>query len=470
MSKNKPSSRRKFIKNITAGSLVAGVTPSLIAGSKNKIELIKPDPSFYEMPERTANDKIRLGVVGVGIIGFYNIEAALNIQGMELVAACDLYEPRLQKVKQRWGSHIYTTRDYKELINRNDVDAVLVATSDNWHDTITIDALNAGKAVYCEKPMVHKIEQGAAVIQTAEKTKKVLQIGSNPMSDILVNKAKELYAQGAIGQLILVNAVSDRHSSLGAWNYSMPNTINEKDLDWDTFQKDSPKKPFDPKRFFRWRNYQDYGTSMAGDLFVHLYTQLHHIISSKGPERIFASGGLRYWKDGRDVPDLMVSIADYPETETHAAFQFNVRSNFVAGGEQESGLTLVGSEGSMKLTGRRLILNKTPLPDAPGYGGYDSLFTFPKEMEEEFIEAYKAKYYSAKRSVISEPVEYRTPEGYSNRLDHWVNFVKGIREGAKIAQDGTYGLRAAAPSLAANLSYFGKKIVQWDPVKLKLKG
>ena len=469
MEKSKKNSRRKFVKKLAGGSLLATAAPGIILGKSNESFLLEKKENLYEKEKFSANDTIRLGVIGTGIIAFHNIDAAMAVNGVELAAACDLYDGRLERVKEKYGDHVFTTRNYKELLDRKDIDAVLVATSDHWHDRITIDALNAGKAVYCEKPMVHKIDEGAAVISAEKKNNGILQVGSNPVSSIVVAKARELYRSGAIGQIVLAEAANDRHSSLGAWQYSIPPDASTKTVDWDAFIGDAPKVGYDSKRFFRWRNYQDYGTGIAGDLFVHLFSWLHFITDSNGPERIFASGGLRYWKDGRDVPDIMAAVVDYPEAETHPAFNFQIRVNFEAGGKGGGGWKLVGTEGSILYKGGSLELTRSKFADAPGYGGYDSLFTFPEATQKAFIEEYNRKYYNRRKSIIEPSVEFKAPEGYDSRVDHWANFVAGIRDGVKIVEDGTFGLRAAAPALAANESYFDKKIVKWDPVKMKLK-
>src|SRR5690606_28954230 len=160
---------------------------------------------------------------------------------------------------------------------------------DHWHDRISIDAMNEGKHVYCEKPMVHKLEEGEAVIATQKKTGKVFQVGSQFVSSIITDKARELMASKVIGDLVLVETWNDRQSGLGAWQYSIPRDASKATVDWDNFIGDAPKVPFDPVRFFRWRNYQDYGTGIAGDLFVHLFSRLHAVTQSNGPNRSFAT-------------------------------------------------------------------------------------------------------------------------------------------------------------------------------------
>src|SRR5690606_29334450 len=130
-------------------------------------------------------------------------------------------------------------------------------------------------------------------------------------------KAKELYEAGAIGELNYAEGFWARNSPTGAWQYPIPNDASKETIDWNMFLGDAPKVPFDPVRFFRWRNYRDYGTGVAGDLFVHLFSSLHFIINSKGPTKIQSTGGLRYWKDGREVPDVLLGMFDYPKAESH---------------------------------------------------------------------------------------------------------------------------------------------------------
>jgi predicted dehydrogenase len=459
--------RRRFIKKLAGGSIAL---PTIIS-SKAAAQSIIINPQLHTLESKAykSNDKVRLAAIGTGIIGFINIRTALKVPGVELVAACDLYDGRLTQVKAEFGNQVKTTKDYKEILAMDDVDVVLIATPDHWHDYIAIDAMENGKAVYLEKPMVHKIEEGYAIIATARKTKVPIQIGSQGVSSIVHQRAHEIYKSGAIGDLVMIDAAYDRHSTLGAWQYSIPPDASPENIDWNQFLGDAPKVAFDPVRFFRWRNYQDYGTGITGDLYVHLISWINNIVKSNGPNKVYASGGLRYWKDGRDVPDIMMALMDYPATDNHPAFNLSIRVNFVAGGQTENGLRIVGSEGSMLLKGNSIILSKTPMPKKPEYGGYDSLFTFPESTQKEFIEGYKQKYYSVSEN-LQEPgeVTYQAPEGYDDRYDHWVNLIAAIRDGSKIVEDASYGLRAAAPSLAANISYFEDKIVHWDPDKMKL--
>jgi predicted dehydrogenase len=458
-------SRRDFIKKAVGTALFSGVAPAILkAKPGNIIELEhKPIASKY-----AANDQVNIAVIGMGIMGFSNLETSIKIPGTKLVGVCDLYNGRLDHAKELYGNDIFTTKNYKEILDRKDIDAVFIATSDHWHDHISIDAMSKGKHVYCEKPMVHKLEEGAEVIATQKKTGKVFQVGSQRVSSIATEKTKQLYESGVIGELILVETFNDRHSGNGAWQYSIPTDASPTTVDWDNFLGDAPKVAFDPVRFFRWRNYQDYGTGIAGDLFVHLFSGVHTVLSSKGPNRIYASGGLRYWKDGRDTPDIITSVHDYPATDKHPAFNLQMRVNFADGSGGGELLRLVGTDGVITMGWDFVKVKRNKTSKAPGYGGWDSFNTFTDAQQKEYEKWYKAHYPLDKPEMVEPEMEYHTPKGYSANLDHHMSFYAGIREGKAIKEDALFSMRAAGPALATNKSYFDKKVINWDAENAKV--
>ncbi|MCU0324676.1 MAG: Gfo/Idh/MocA family oxidoreductase [Spirosomaceae bacterium] len=450
-------SRRNFIKGIGAASAL--IATESIAKPFNIIKSLKVSP----------NDKIRIATIGMGIQGHSDTRAALKSPDVEFVACADLYDGRLAQAKNAFNKDLFTTRDYREILNRKDIDAVLVVTPDHWHDHITIAALNAGKHVYCEKPMVQHIDEGKAVIDAWKKSGKTMQVGSQRISGAAFAEAKRLVAAGEIGAINYIESNNDRFNSIGAWNYSIPLDASPKTVDWDTFIGDAPKREFDAKRFFRWRNYRDYGTGVAGDLFVHLITGVHFVTGSMGPKRIYSSGSLSYWKDGRDVPDVLVSILDYPESDKHSAFQMVLRVNFANAGSIKNVTRIIGNEGEIQFGDNNLILTKKKLPKAPGYGGYDSLFTFPEETQKAFVADYESKYPEDTRKA--EPVKeikFEAPKGDDAHANHFANFFENIRKGSVgTVEDPVFGFRAAAPVLACNDSYFEGKPVYWDPIAMK---
>ncbi|MCW3117701.1 MAG: oxidoreductase domain protein [Chitinophagaceae bacterium] len=461
------SSRRKFLQRLggSAMFLGSGVFSNLMAEEVYETRMLSYQRKF------SSNDKIRVALIGTGIQGHGDLEAALKVPGIELAAACDLYTGRLTRMKELYGKDLFTTKDYREILERKDVDAIIIATNDYWHSTIAIDALKKGKNVYCEKPMVHKLHQGLPVIQAYKESKKVMQVGSQGISGLDYAKARELYKAGEIGQLNCIEASYDRQDAIGAWEYTMPTDRSPQTVDWDRYVAGmNPKPKYDEKKFFWWRNYRDFGTGMSGDLFVHLLTDIHYITGSMGPQKIFSSGQLCYWKDGRDVPDVLTSIMDYPETKEHPAFQVMLRVNFVSGTGGGSSVRFIGSEGVLEKGWDGLKITHSIMPKAPGFGGWDGVSTYPQVMQDELKKQYDQKWSAEDRKRPEKPsIQYKTPEGFDGHVEHFANFFAGVREGKPVIEDPVIGFRAAAPCLAANDSYFQHKIVNWDPVNMKLK-
>ena len=387
------------------------------------------------------SDRIRLATIGIGSMGVGDTDTALQVPGVEMVAAADVYDGRLTAAKEKYGASLVTTRDYRELLARPDIDAVIVATPDHWHMQQAIDALKAGKAVYLEKPMVRTVDEGTRLIEAHQASGRPLQVGSQFVSSVVTLKARDLLASGAIGEVNLIESWWNRNSALSAWQYPIPDDASPQNVDWDRFLGSAPKVPFQPIRLFRWRNYQDYGTGMAGDLFVHLFSTLHVVANSLGPTRIWASGGLRYWHDGRDVPDVMVAAYDYPKTDRHPEFNLTLKCNFADGATTslwgESGFRFNGQQGVMMLDPGSITLMRRATGDE------DSM-----------------------RSATQE--RFFPPQGYDDRLDHFKNFFAAMRGGPATVEDAVFGLRAAAPAVLSNTSHFEKRQVAWDPVTMKV--
>ncbi|MFN8346962.1 MAG: Gfo/Idh/MocA family oxidoreductase [Spirosomataceae bacterium] len=460
-------SRRKFLQQIGATSLITAASPfaSLAAQEKAEERILSYEKKIGP------NDKVRIGVIGYGVQGHFDLNTALKVPGVELAGICDLYTGRIENAKEQYGNELYTTRNYKELLERKDIDAVLICTTDVWHSRITLDALAKGKHVYCEKPMVYKISEGAPVVAAAKKSGKVLQVGSQRVSSLGYAKAKELLAAGEIGKLNMVNAVYDRQSSIGAWEYTIPKDADANTTDWEKFIAITGQKmPYDSKKFFWWRAFKEVGTGVAGDLFIHLLSGTHFMTNSKGPESIYSTGQFSYWNDGRNLPDVMSGVMQYPDTPEHPAFQLTLQVNFVSGTGGQEIIQIVGSEGVIQVQGNNITVKHSLMPEAPGFGGYDSLFTFSKSMQAEMQKEYDAKWTPEQRKrKTKEDIVFKVPQGYSDHLDHFTNFFDAIRTGKPVVEDAEFGFRAAAPALACNESYLSKKIVKWDPVAMKLK-
>jgi predicted dehydrogenase len=449
MSRITPPTRRRFLGTLAGSAAAAAVTMS--ASTREREETIPDRDRSY-----AANDQIQFALIGAGIQGTGDASTAITVPGAKLVAVCDLYDGRLADAKKRWSPDLFTTRDYREIINRPDIDAVIVAVPDHWHKQIAVDTLGKNKSIYLEKPMVQALGEGEAVIAAQKTSKGILQVGSQGLSSLSNDKARELLAAGAIGKLTYAEGFWARNSPSGAWQYPIPPDASEQTLDWDRFLGATAKRPYDPLRFFRWRNYRDYGTGVCGDLFVHLFSTLHFITGSLGPTNIMAQGGLRFWKDGRDVPDVMLGMFDYPETSAHAPFSLSLRVHFVDGTSGNTFLRMVGTAGAMDVGFENEVTVK-----------YQKTWDPLKATQGDFRANPEPN--ARKEMVPAANIVYRAEQGYKGaHYDHFNNWFTAIRTGGKVVEDPVFGYRAAAPALACNLSYYEKRAIQWDPVTMKV--
>lgn len=449
MEKN-ATTRREFVQKMATSVAAFSGIPALILGRNHEL-IGRQKPVF------SANDQVQIALIGAGGMGTGDAITALQVPGVKIVAVCDLYDGRIAEAKRRWGTDLFSTKDYRQILDRSDVDAVIIGTPDHWHKQISVDAMNKGKHVYCEKPMVHSIEEGPAVIEAQQRTGKTFQVGSQGMSSLGNEKAKELFRAGEIGKLIYAEGFWARNSPVGAWQYAIPADASAQTVDWDRYIANTTKRPYDPLRFFRWRNYRDYGTGVSGDLFVHLFSSLHFITSSHGPNKVMATGGLRYWKDGREVPDVLLGMFDYPESPNHSPFNLSLRVNFVDGTSGSTYLRMVGTEGAMDVTWDDVTLRKNLVSDP------QDAFLQAKGNEIDRLLGER------KHMLPPKEQKYQVEEGYKGaHYDHFVNWITGIRTSKQVTEDAIFGYRACAPALLCNDSYFSEKTVHWDPERMIL--
>jgi predicted dehydrogenase len=303
MSRNRISRRDFMRKSAGATGLVLGANAVML------------DAAPISAPARPVlpSDRVRFGIIGVGMQGSGLLRTSIKLPGVECAAACDLYDGRVELGKEIVGKPISTSKRYQDLLDNKDLDCIIAAVPDHWHKQIVVDCCNAGKDIYCEKPMTHHVSEGFEMIAAEKKNNRIVQIGSQRRSSIVFAKAKELVESGAIGEVCLVEAGMGRNDPCGAWQYAVPPDLSPETVDWDTWLGSAPKRPFDKLRWTRWRCYQDYGEGVPGDLFVHLLTGIHYALGiTAPPSRALSSGGLFRWKDGRDVPDVMTTLYEYP--------------------------------------------------------------------------------------------------------------------------------------------------------------
>ncbi len=266
-----------------------------------------------------ANDRINVGVLGVGGRGTYVGRTFARVgkeqNPCQVVAVCDVYQKRVDENKAFHKCDGYL--DYRQVIARKDVDAVIIATPDHWHARMALEAMDAGKDVYLEKPMCHTVLEARQLSERVQKTKRILQVGSQTTSADQWWKAKKAIADGAIGEMLMSQGSYHRNSRDGEWNWKIdPNAGPDKTgadfIDWKMWLGPAPKRAWDADRFFRFRKYWDYSGGTATDLFFHVAAPLNICWSEpQFPFKVMAGGGNYVFKDGRDVPDTFHFIAEY---------------------------------------------------------------------------------------------------------------------------------------------------------------
>jgi predicted dehydrogenase len=427
-----------------------------------KWTLLQPAALWGAGRQVAPSDRVRFASIGTGTRGCELLTASLAVPGIECVAVCDLYDSRHEAAQEAVQKQVPATRNYKEILDRKDVDAVIVAVPDHQHRPIVMAACAAGKDVYCEKPMSHNVEDGLAMVEAVQKHNRILQVGSQRVSSIVYEKARELYSSGALGEIFFIEGYSDRNSASGAWVYPIPPDASEQTIDWNAFLGDAPKRPFDAARFFRWRCFSDYGEGLAGDLFVHLLSGIYFISgTNEPPQRAQSSGGLFRWKDGRDFPDLIETLFDYPK------FRVVLRSNLNnAGGEP---IRFHGTKGTMEINGQTLVF--TPQDASPKAEEY-STKGWPARLRKQYLEQWAAEH--PQPSLLDykaiEAETFTAPPGYSDVSAHQANFFAAVRSRKPTVENEVFGNNAAIGCHLANHAYFKNTIATWDAGARKIRG
>jgi len=342
--------------------------------------------------------------------------------------------------------------DFRELLEQKDIDAVFICTGDRWHTTASIHAARAGKDIYCEKPMSHTAAHGLAMVEAAEKNRRIVQIGAQRVSSALCAKARELYQGGAIGDVEFVELSYGRNDPTGAWQYPPPLDLSPQNLDWDTWLNDAPKIPFDPIRFARWRCWREYGTGVAGDLMVHLISGMLFTLGWNEPPRsASALGGIVRWKDGRNMPDLHLVLFDYHGVPVYVRLDL--------GAETPETARFLGPKGILESSGGEVRhLPQLGVDTAPSYysGG------FPAKMREQYRRQWRAEHaVEPGRAPIMSDTVFRGSD-WDDVKPHLWNFFQSVKSRKPVTEDAVFGNHAALACHMANESYFRKAPVYWD--------
>jgi predicted dehydrogenase len=252
-----------------------------------------------------ASDRIRAGIIGAGGRGRY-LTAQFKELGVEMAGVCDVYDANLQAGLKEANTGAHAFDDYRKLLDDKSFDAVIVATPDHWHARMVIDAVEAGKDVYVEKPMAHKIEEGYQVIDAVRRTKRVVQVGMQRRSAELFLEAKRIMDSGQLGEVRLVTS----------WWYNNTSSLTNRPLagklDWDKWLGTAPKRPLDPVRFFNWYYFWDYSGGLLIGQAAHILDAIQWFMGSKEPIAVTCTGG-RVNLPGAEVPETATIAIEYPE-------------------------------------------------------------------------------------------------------------------------------------------------------------
>ena len=437
-------SRRDFLQTGVAAAGGVLVGQSLIA---------KAVPLAASALQPTS-DPVRFGIIGVGMQGSGLLRTALDL-GHECVAAADLYDGRHALAREITGNPgLPTTRRHQDVVGRGDIDCVIVAVPDHQHRQVVVDALSAGKDVYIEKPMSHTVADGIAIVAAAERYGRIVQVGSQRVSSALCATAAELYRNGAIGDVSMVELFLGRNSPTGAWQYPPPTDLSPQTLDWEAWLGPAPRIPLNPLHFARWRCWKEYGTGVAGDLMVHLLSGMLHTLGwNEVPRSAQSLGGIVRWKDGRNMPDLHAVLFDYHGVPVYVRLGLGTETSETA--------RFMGPNGVLEATGQTLYHAPQVGEDRwPSYYAY----SFPREMREEYFARWHEDHDPQPgREPVGDSTTYQGPD-WDDLAPHLWTFFEAVTTRSPVVEDAVFGNHAAIACHMANESYFRGTAVRWDPV------
>lgn len=348
---------------------------------------------------------------------------------------------------------------YQDLLKSNDIDAVIIATPDHWHAPMVIDAVNAGKHVYCEKCMTRTEEEVYKMVNAVKKSGMVFQLGHQNRHTESHLKAKEIIDKNILGKITLVEATTNRNSPGGAWVYNIHEEGNPETIDWEQFIGPAPKKPFSLEHFFRWRCWFDYGTGLSGDLLSHEYDAVNQILELGVPQSVVASGGIYFFKDGRDVPDVFQVVCEYPERDLTLIYSATLASG------RGRGRVFMGHDASMEVGGGLTVTadyNSTRYKNKIKDGIIDTslpLFSYrPGSKGIDAVTSATEKYFASRGLIYT----YRGGKRVDVTHLHIKEWLDCIRNGGQTSCNIDRGFEEAITCHMATTSYLKGRKVEWD--------
>jgi predicted dehydrogenase len=333
-------SRRTFLKDSAlagaGAAMLGGLAPARVLG---------------------ANDKIRLALLGAGQRGQYDMSLFQKDPAVEVVAVCDVYEPRRESALKAAGATATAHLDYREVLDRKDVDAVLIASPDHWHKQMLVDAVRAGKDAYCEKPIMHSIEEGVEMVRTVEGTKRIVQTGMQQRSWDHYILGKQILDSGKLGKITFIHTYwYQNYAASQGWMAA--HEVDQTKLDWKRFLGDAPDQPFTNEKYYHWRFFWDFGGGILTDLLTHWIDVIQWYMGQPAPKTATTTGELydRPWQ----CPDTITAVYEFP---ANFAVTFTGALNT---GIDDGGIEFRGTEATLKIDRTRLAVYPEGQRSAPG--------------------------------------------------------------------------------------------------------
>jgi predicted dehydrogenase len=435
------------------------MTPHFNLESSRAATVLKEVPAGQESTgspaARRSSAPVQAALIGCGKRGVRLATAIRDNRLMQILAVADPYQGRLERGREILGGDLHVETDYRPLLEREEIDAVLVATPDHLHAPVIRQSVEAGKHVYCEAPLSHRATEVEEIRRAVENGRSVFQSGSARITSPLYRKAKAIVSSGVLGRITLVSASWHTNTALHAWKDPFPPDASPETVDFGAFSAGTSTTGFDLDRFFCWPRYREYSAGLAGFRFCHQLSALHYLMEAPLPTRVWASGQILRWKDGRDIPDLLQAVCEYP------GFTVSLLASQNAAGPGGL-LEILGTEGTLTVMDRSLHLD--PEPTVEPY----------VELAESWPERYRNWFYmmhglgrngKVRRQtprVDMDREEYVLPASFDPEETHLRDFRDAIILGTQPQESIRSGHQAAVVTAMINQSDRWQKPVSWD--------
>jgi predicted dehydrogenase len=452
------------MKTIRRRDFLTGIASVPLLGTSLEIQ---KDSTGSAASVPVEKDPLRLGIIGFGKRGEELLGASKDTQAdqadlnIEYRGVCEINDLRLERGLAAAGSEARAYTNYLDLLDSDDIDAVIIATPDHWHAQMAMDAAKKGKHIYLEKCMTRTVDEAKSLRDAVKRSAVVFQLGHQGRQRDLNLKARELIANGTLGKLTLIETTTNRNDPPQSWTTEEDERLSKDSVDWNQFQGSEAKKhPFSSERYYGWRNYWDYGTGMSGDLLSNEFDVINSILELGIPESAMATGGLYYHLDGREVPDVFQAAFEYPKRALTLLYSGTLASGI------PRGTLFMGTDATLELgrilsvwVDKQSIKYKSRLesgiidPSSP-------LVNYIKPMDSvDAVSSATSKYFADRGLDLT----YSGGKAVNTTSLHLAEWLRCIRSGRLTSCNIDRGFEEAITAHMATLSFHEGRKVSWDP-------